>query len=532
MADRPTPMDAVVVGAGFAGLYMIHRLRSQGLSVRAFEAGSDVGGTWYWNRYPGCRCDVPSLEYSYSFDEKLQQEWHWRERYGSQPEILAYANHVAERFALRQHIRFDTRVSAAHFDAASDRWRVETDAGEVVTARFCIMATGVLSSAHTPAIPGSERFAGELYHTGNWPKGPVDLRGKRVAVIGTGSSGIQAIPVIAEQAAHLYVFQRTAQFSIPARNRAANPEEERRVKADYARFRAENYRQPGAVRRPGAVPSVLEVTPEERLARFEQAWQEGGTNFLRAFGDLMETREKNEFAAGFARNKVREIVKDPAVAEMLISDQVIGCKRICLDTGYFETYNRPNVTLVSIKDHPIERVTPRGLVANGVEYAVDCIVFATGFDAMTGAMTRIDLRGRDGQTIQQKWSRGPDNYLGLALHGFPNLFMICGPGSPSVLANMVIHIEQQVEWIGDCIAYLARNGLVSIEAEAGAERGWVEHVNRIAGGTLFPTCNSWYLGVNIPGKPRAFLPYAGGFHTYTDKCDEVAAGGYEGFRLT
>jgi cyclohexanone monooxygenase len=523
-------VDAVVVGAGFAGLYAIYRLRALGLDVRAFEAGGDVGGTWYWNRYPGCRCDVPSLEYSYSFDEKLQQEWHWRERYGSQPEILAYANHVAERFALRPHIRFDTRVVAARFDEESLRWHVATDAGEAITARFCIMATGVLSSTHTPAFPGIDAFGGALYHTGNWPREPVDFAGKRVAVIGTGSSGIQLIPVLAEQAAHLYVFQRTAQFSIPARNRPASPEEGRRVKADYARFRAENFRQPGAVRRPAEVISVLEASQEERLAQFEQAWQAGGTNFLRTFGDLMETREKNEFAAEFARGKVREIVKDPAVAEALISDQVIGCKRICLDTDYFETYNRPNVSLVSVRDRPIERVTPRGLVANGTEYAVDCIVFATGFDAMTGALTRIDLRGRGGQTIQHKWSRGPDNYLGMALHGFPNLFMICGPGSPSVLANMVIHIEQQVDWIGDCIAHVERSGLASIEAEAGAEREWVEHVNRIAGGTLFPTCNSWYLGVNIPGKPRAFLPYAGGFHTYTDRCDAVAAGGYTGFR--
>jgi len=523
--------DAVVVGAGFAGLYMIHKLNSLGLSVRAFEAGSDVGGTWYWNRYPGCRCDVPSLEYSYSFDEKLQQEWNWTERYASQPEILAYAQHVAERFGLREHIAFDTRVISAVFDEAALRWQVATDAGDRVEARFLIMASGVLSTTHTPEIPGIERFEGAIYHTGNWPKQSVDLEGKRVALIGTGSSGIQAIPVIAEQAGQLYVFQRTAQFSVPARNRPLSDAEQREVKADYARFRAENFRQPGAVRRPGDVVSVLEVTPAQREEQLERAWQTGGTNFLRAFSDLMETREKNEFAAEFARARVREIVKDPSVAEALISDQVIGCKRICLDTDYFETYNRPNVTLVSIQDRPIEAITAKGLIANGVEYAVDCIVFATGFDALTGAMTRIDLRGRGGQTIQQKWAEGPSNYLGLALHGFPNLFMICGPGSPSVLANMVIHIEQQVDWIGDCIASLEQRGLASIEAEADAERAWVEEVNRIAGGTLFPTCNSWYLGVNIPGKPRAFLPYAGGFHTYTDRCNEVATGGYRGFRL-
>jgi cyclohexanone monooxygenase len=532
MDDVAPQVDAVVVGAGFAGLYMLHKLRSLGLSVRGFEAGSDVGGTWYWNRYPGCRCDVPSLEYSYSFDEKLQQEWNWTERYASQPEILAYANHVADRFGLRPHIRFDTRVVSAVFDEASLRWRVASDAGDRVEARFCIMATGVLSSTHMPEIPGIERFGGALYHTGNWPKEPVDFAGKRVALIGTGSSGIQAIPVIAEQAGHLYVFQRTAQFSIPARNRPLGADEVQRVKADYARFRAENFRQPGAVRRPGDVVPVLSVGPEEREAQLEKAWQEGGTNFLRAFSDLMETREKNEFAAGFARAKVRGIVKNPAVAEALLSDQVIGCKRICLDTNYFETYNRDNVTLVDIHDRPIEAITKRGLVANGIEYAVDCIVFATGFDALTGSMTRIDLRGRGGQTIQQKWAEGPSNYLGLALHGFPNLFMICGPGSPSVLANMVIHIEQQVDWIGACIAHLEHEGLVCIEAETGAERDWVEQVNRIAGGTLFPTCNSWYLGVNIPGKPRAFLPYAGGFHTYTDECDRIAARGYAGFRLS
>ena len=531
MAAAPVDVDAVVVGAGFAGLYMIHKLRSLGLSVRGFEAGSGVGGTWYWNRYPGCRCDVPSLEYSYSFDEELQQEWHWTERYASQPEILAYAEHVADRFALREHIRFDTRVVSAIFDEGSLRWRVTTDRGDRVEARFCILATGVLSSAHTPQIPGLESFEGAVYHTGRWPHEPVDFSGKRVALIGTGSSGIQAIPVIAEQAAHLYVFQRTAQFSIPARNRPLTAEEEQGVKADYARFRAENFRQPGAVRRPSDVVSVLDVTAEQRRIQLETAWQEGGTNFLRAFSDLMETREKNEFAAEFARAKVREIVKDPAVAEALISDQVIGCKRICLDTNYFDTYNRDDVTLVSIRERPIEAITRKGLIADGVEYEVDDIVFATGFDALTGAITRIDLRGRGGQTIQGKWAEGPANHLGLALHGFPNLFMICGPGSPSVLANVVIHIEQQVDWIGDCIAHLEERGLASIEVEADAERSWVEQVNRIAAGTLFPTCNSWYLGVNIPGKPRAFLPYAGGFHTYTDVCNAVAARGYEGFRL-
>ena len=524
--------DIVVVGAGFAGLYAIYKLRQAGLRVRGFEAGANVGGTWYWNRYPGARCDVPSMEYSYKFDEELQQEWQWTETYAAQPEILAYANHVADRFELREHFSFNTRVSSAHFKEEDSHWLVTTDSGEQLSARFCIMATGVLSCTNTPAFPGLDDFTGDLYHTGNWPPEGVDFSGKRVAIVGTGSSGIQSIPVIASQAEQLHVFQRTAQFSIPAQNRPLRAEEIAQIKANYRQFRRENYAQPGGVRRPENVPPVLEVSEHEREELLEAAWLRGGTNFLRCFSDVMQSREKNAYAADFAKRKIHDIVKDPALAEKLTPDQVIGCKRICLDTDYFDTYNRPNVELVDIKDHPIDRITPTGISTNGIDYEFDCLVFATGFDAMTGTLSRMDIRGRDDVSIQQKWSEGPHNYLGMTLHRFPNLFIVCGPGSPSVLANMISHIEQNVEWICDCIEYLDDNQHSTIEATAQAEAQWVAHVNEAADKTLFPTCNSWYLGVNIPGKPRVFLPYAGGFHMYTARCDEIAERGYEGFVLS
>ena len=525
-------VDAVVVGAGFAGLYMLHRLRQSGFSAQAFEAGGDVGGTWYWNRYPGARCDVESMEYSYSFSEALQQEWEWTERYAGQPEILRYANHVAERFDLRRHIAFRTKVTAAVFDEEANRWRIDTDTGTRVAARFLIMATGCLSSANTPDFEGLGSFRGATYHTGRWPHEEVCFSGKRVGVVGTGSSAIQAIPVIAEQAAHLTVFQRTPNYSIPARNGPLDPEFAREIKAEYARFRARNYRMHagfGSKTPPNNAPA-LDDDAATREANYAARWQRGGFGFLGAYNDLLLNPQANETAAAFARARIRETVADPETAELLCPDNVIGCKRPCLDTRYFETYNRPNVCLVDARAHPIERITPAGIVAGGEEHALDCIVFATGFDAMTGAVLGVDIRGCDGLPIQRKWEAGPRTYLGLCTAGFPNLFLISGPGSPSVLTNMICSIEQHVNWIADCMERLRADGVATIEATPEAEENWVAHVNAVANLTLYPTCNSWYLGKNIPGKPQVFMPLVG-FPAYVDKCDAVAATGYDGFQL-
>jgi len=529
--------DVVVVGAGFAGMYMLHRARGIGLSVRVFEAGDGVGGTWYWNRYPGARCDVESMEYSYQFSEELQQEWEWTERYATQPEILDYANHVADRFDLRRDIRFDTRVVSATYDDSTCRWTVRTrDASGAEaedTAQFLIMATGCLSSARTPDFAGLDTFEGPTYHTGRWPHDGVDFTGKRVAVIGTGSSGVQSIPIIAEQARELVVFQRTASYSVPAYNKPLDEAEIRAVKSNYAEFRARNSLMPTAIgsRLPVPEASALGVEPVERDRVYEQRWEQGGLPFLGAFIDLLFDRNANETAAEFVRAKIREIVKDPEVAERLSPQTVIGCKRLCVDTGYFETFNREHVELVDVGSEPISEITPRGLRVGSREFEFDCIVFATGFDAMTGALLSIDIRGRDRRTLRDAWAEGPRTYLGLGSVGFPNLFTISGPGSPSVLTNMIVSIEQHVNWITDCIEYLRDNGYRRIEATLDAQDAWVDYVNAVADFTLFPSCNSWYLGANVPGKPRVFMPLLG-YPTYVEKCDDVAAKGYEGFALS
>jgi cyclohexanone monooxygenase len=520
----------VVVGAGFGGLYMLYRLRQLGFSARVFEAGGGIGGTWYWNRYPGARCDIESLEYSYQFSAELEQEWRWTERFATQPEILRYIEHVADRFDLRRDIQLDTPVRAARFDERLGRWTVESERGST-SARFCIMATGCLSSTNIPAFAGRDSFAGATYHTGRWPHEGVDFSGRRVAVIGTGSSAIQSIPLIAEQAAHLTVFQRTPAYTIPAHNGPIDPDFLREVKDDYAGFRQRNAALPFGANFPLNEVLAMQATPEERERQYEARWQRGGLGFITSFGDLLLDRESNATAADFVRRKIREIVRDPAVAEKLSPKQVIGCKRLCVDTGYYATFNRPNVTLVDVSETPIEAITPRGIRAAGVEYEVDCIVFATGYDAMTGALAKIDIRGRGGRSLQDKWAAGPRTYLGLGTAGFPNLFIITGPGSPSVLSNMVPAVEQHANWIGDCLAYLRANGLGRIEATLAAEDAWVDHVNEVASLTLYPSCNSWYVGANVPGKPRVFMPYLG-FPPYVAKCEEVAANGYDGFEVT
>jgi cyclohexanone monooxygenase len=530
--EQQQTVDAVIVGAGFAGLYMLYRLRGLGLSAQVFEAGKGVGGTWYWNRYPGARCDVESMDYSYSFSDELQQEWRWTERYSSQPEILRYINHVADRFDLRRDIQLETRVTAALFDEATGRWTVRTDRGHEVSAQFCIMATGCLSTAQKPQFEGLEDFTGKWYHTGYWPHEGVDFTGQRVGVIGTGSSAIQSIPIIAAQAAHLFVFQRTPNFSVPAHNAPLDPEYERTVKASYAEFRrqARESRVGFVVERNDK--SALEVSDEERTREYEARWQRGGLGFSSTFNDLLISKDANDTAAEFFRAKIRSIVRDPAVAETLVPKHYpLGTKRLCVDTSYYATFNRDNVTLVDLKKTPIETITPEGLRTSEQAYTLDSIVFAIGFDAMTGSLLAMDIRGRDGRTLKDKWAEGPKTYLGVAVAGFPNLFAITGPGSPSVLSNMIVSIEQHADWIADCIAYLREHDRTRIEATAEAESEWVQHVNDVGHATLYPQANSWYMGANIPGKPRMFMPYIGGVGVYRQKCDEVAAKGYEGFLL-
>jgi cation diffusion facilitator CzcD-associated flavoprotein CzcO len=524
--------DALIVGAGLAGVYMLHRLRALGFSARVYEAGSGVGGTWFWNRYPGARCDVESMDYSYSFSEELQQEWRWSERYAAQPEILAYINHVADRFDLRRDIEFNTRVIEAVFDEANGRWSISTDRGERVSAQFCIMATGCLSAAQIPRFPGLETFEGDKYHTGHWPHEGVDFAGRRVAVIGTGSSAIQSIPIIAEQAAHLFVFQRTPNFAVPAHNAPLDSDYERQVKANYVDFRrAQRESRIGFVVE-SREESALAVAEEERQREYEKRWNRGGLGFGATFADLLTDKAANDTAANFFRAKILTIVRDPAIAETLTpKDYPIGTKRLCVDTNYYATFNRDNVTLVDLRKNPVEAITPHGVQTRDAHYSVDAIVFATGFDAMTGALLNIDIRGRAGRSLRQTWEAGPRTYLGIAVAGFPNLFMITGPGSPSVLSNMIVSIEQHVDWIADCIRYLRESGRESIEASVEAQDAWVSHVNEIGHMTLYPQANSWYMGANIPGKPRVFMPYIGGVAAYRQKCDEVAAKGYEGFEL-
>ena len=532
LADLERNFDLIIVGAGFAGMYMLHRARGLGLSARVFETGSGVGGTWYWNRYPGARCDVESMQYSYQFDEDLQQEWQWSERYSPQPEILEYANHVADRYGLRADIQFNTRVDWAHFDDGTGRWRVGTSDKLEWTAQFVVMGTGCLSSTNKPNFPGLDEFRGDTFHTGQWPHKDVDFTGKRVAVIGTGSSAIQSIPIISEQASHLTVFQRTPNYMVPAHNRPLDLVYEAEVKADYAALRDRARLRPGGIDIEINLDSALEANHQELQERFEEKWACGGFGFIGSYGDLMLDQTANDTAAEFVRNKIREIVDDPKVADLLCPDNVFGCKRLCVDINYWQTYNRPNVTLVDVSDESIECLTSKGLRSRGDEFEFDAIVFATGFDAMTGALLRIDIRGLEGKKLADKWVEGPKTYLGLSIAEFPNLFTVTGPGSPSVLTNMLPSIEQHVDWIADCIAYMRQNGFERIAPEPAAEAGWVEHVRETAGLSLRANCSSWYVGANIPGKPRVFMPYMGGYPAYLEKCADVVAKGYDGFAFS
>lgn len=528
-------LDVVVIGAGFAGLYALHRFRDGlGLETRVFETGDGVGGTWYWNRYPGARCDSESFYYSYSFSEALEQEWTWSSKYPEQPEILAYLEHVADRFDLMRDIRLGTRVVSAVYDERSASWTVETDRGDRIVASFVVTAVGCLSAANLPDIPGRNRFAGESHHTGAWPQEGVRFAGKRVALIGTGSSGIQATPVIAAEAEHLTVFQRTPNFTVPTRNKRLDPEATAWIKRNYRGIRRKTRESVAGFPYDPIDRSAFDVTDEEREAIFEALWQEGGFKFMwGSFNDLMRDRRANDLAADFIRRKIREIVKDPETAENLCpTDHPWGSKRPPIDTDYYVTFNRDDVELVDLRQEPIVEITTQGIRTERTGYPVDMIVYATGFDAMTGSLLRIDIRGVGGLPLAEKWPEGPRTYLGLQVAGFPNLFTITGPGSPSVLMNMPVAIEQHVDWIADCIAWMKERGIRRIEADPEAEQAWVEHVNEAARSTLFYEARSWYLGVNIPGKPQVFMPYVGGGRVYREKCNAIAAAGYEGFRLS
>lgn len=535
LVREPVELDALIIGAGFAGLYQLLRLRDHlHLSVKTLEAADGVGGTWYWNRYPGARCDSESHVYWYTFSQDLMREWEWSERYPGQAEILRYLNFVADRFDLKRDIQFNTRVTAAHYDAAANRWRVRTNTGESFVTKFLITAVGCLSTANVPRIPGLETFQGDWYHTGQWPHEGVNFTGKRVAMIGTGSTGIQAAPVIAAQAKHLTVFQRTANYSVPARNVPLTPDFKHYVKQNAAEIRATTHQTYNGMAFKVEDRKAVETPPEEREKIYEAAWERGGLQFRASFQDMLVSKEANDTAADFIKRKIRSIVKDPATAAILSDiDHPYAAKRPPIDTNYFETFNRPNVSLVDVKATPIEQIYEDGIRTTINEYPVDIIVFATGFDAMTGPLLRLDIRGKDGLALQDVWEAGPRNYLGLQVAGFPNLFTITGPGSPSVLCNMPVAIEQHVDWITDCIRHVQEKGMQRIEPRPEAVEKWVAEVNEAAGRTLLPLAkHSWYLGANIPGKPRVFMPYAGGLIRYREICQTVAARDYEGFVLS
>jgi cyclohexanone monooxygenase len=529
-------LDAIIVGAGMAGIYAVYHLRRLGLSVRLFEAGSSVGGTWYWNRYPGARVDIESMEYSYAFSEELQQEWEWSERYAGQAELARYFEFVTDRFDLRRHMQFDTRVDAARYDEAADEWVVETSDGGTHRARFCVMTTGLLSAPNKPDIPGLESFAGAVYHTGLWPKEKVDFTGQRVGVVGTGSSAVQAIPLIAAEAAHLTVFQRTPAYAVPLRNHPMPDEYQRKVKADYAEWRRkERHESFGgwvAVHYAPVEPVAtlaLDATPEARQALYEDRWRNGGLALYNVYPDVYVNREANETLAEFVRGKIRERVQDPATAALLTPDYPILMKRLIADTNYYETYNRDNVSLVDVSRQPVERITPGGVMVGGQEYACDSLVLATGYDAMTGALTRMHIEGRNGAMITGHWAQRARTYLGLMCAGFPNFFIIDAVGSPSVVFQPVFVAEEQINWVGDCIRQLHASGRRCIEAAASAEDAWGEECERALQATLFPTVNSWYVGANIAGKSHMGLIYLGGMAEYRRWMNDEAAHAYPGF---
>lgn len=526
-------VDAVVLGAGFAGLYMLHQLRSKGFSTIVYEAGDGVGGVWYWNRYPGARCDIESIYYNYTFSKELYEEWTWTSRYPEQAEILRYLNYVADRFQLRTDIQFNTRVTAAHFDEERHKWMIYLNDGQYILTKYFITGIGCLSAANVPNIQGLQQFTGKWYHTGHWPHEKVDFTGKRVGIIGTGSSGIQAIPVIAKEAEQLTVFQRTPQYTIPARNHAYDEDFIKETKQNFEAIKHSMRNSVSGTPFAQNQQSAMEDRDDRRQEVFEKAWAQGGFAFSATYHDLLTNEQSNEKAAEFIRSKIRQIVKDPVVAEKLCPKYMYGTKRQVLDSDYFETYNRENVLLVDVKESPIQKITGEGIQTADNHFDLDIIIFATGYDGMTGPLFKIDIQGRNGVTLKEKWKGGAavQTYLGLTTAGFPNLFMITGPESPSVLVNMPIAIEQHVEWVAECMQYLREHDIDLVEPTLEAEEAWSKHCQEVANATLYVKGDSWYTGANIEGKPRSFLIYLGGFDYYTKYCKEVAQNNYEGFKL-
>ncbi|MFT3814908.1 MAG: NAD(P)/FAD-dependent oxidoreductase [Acidovorax sp.] len=534
MSQDTKVVDAIVIGAGFAGLYAIKRIRDAGFSVQAFEAGDGIGGTWYWNHYPGARVDLECWDYSYSFSPELQDEWEWSHRYPTAQELMAYLEHVADRFKLREQIQFNTRVDSAEFIEAENLWLARTSDGKQLKARFLVPATGGLSVPKPPEIPGIETFKGEAYHTGRWPRQEPTYEGKRIGVIGTGSSGVQVIHSLAGKCKHLTVFQRTAVFVVPAKNHPLTPEMRQRARATYAERRALSRITRFGIAAAMPNDSALDATPEERQAKFENAWVNSQLlGFRQCFGDILSNTEANDMVAEFIRGKIRETVKDPETARKLLPYGFpFGTKRPCLSDTYYSVFNRDDVTLVDLKETPIVRVVPKGIETTEGLIELDMLIYATGYDALTGALTHIDVRGIGGRKLTDKWDEGAKTYLGLMTAGFPNLFTVTGPGSPGPLANMSMSIEQHVDWIADCMVYLRNHGIVRIDTEPAQENAWMDHVQEVVSRTLYEKANSWYRGANVPGKPQIFLPYLGGHGNYRNKCNEVAAMGYQGFVLT
>jgi len=526
-------LDVIIVGAGFSGLYMLYKMRKMNLKALIIERASDAGGTWFWNRYPGARCDIESIEYSYSFSDELQQEWNWSNRYSDQSEILDYINYVVKKFNLKENIVFNTSVKSATFDENLKNWIVETDS-KSYSSKFCVMATGTLSSIKQPNFDGLENFKGDWYVTGEWPHEKLDFTSKKVAIIGTGSSAVQSIPVIAEEAKNLTVFQRSPNYTIPANNRPLTEKELSNAKSSYDQIREKaKYTRAGIGYNQFEERKLLDLSSEEIKKELSNRWKIGGQEiFTAGFTDVGVNVEANKIVADFVKSKIKEIVKDPNVAELLSPEDAIGCKRLCADTNYFETYNRENVELIDLNSNPINSITENGILTKNKEFKFDTIIFATGFDAMTGALQAIDITGKNGKKLKQVWKDGPKSFLGLLINGFPNLFTVTGPGSPSVLTNMMVAIEQHVEWISDCINFLSKSNLNEVEADELFQIEWMDHIEEVAKNTLRYTCNSWYVGANVPGKKRVFMPYAGGFGKYREKCDEIAENNYSILRIS
>ena len=533
MNQHNEELDVIIVGAGFSGLYMLYKMRKMNLKALIIERASDAGGTWFWNRYPGARCDIESIEYSYSFSDELQQEWNWSNRYSDQSEILDYVNYVVKKFNLKENIVFNTSVKSATFDENLKNWIVETDS-KSYSSKFCVMATGTLSSIKQPNFDGLENFKGDWYVTGEWPHEKLDFTSKKVAIIGTGSSAVQSIPVIAEEAKNLTVFQRSPNYTIPANNRPLTEKELSNAKSSYDQIREKaKYTRAGIGYNQFEERKLLDLSSEEIKKELNNRWKIGGQEiFTAGFTDVGVNVEANKIVADFVKSKIKEIVKDPNVAELLSPEDAIGCKRLCADTNYFETYNRENVELIDLNSNPIKSITENGILTKNKEFKFDTIIFATGFDAMTGALQAIDITGKNGKKLKQVWKDGPKSFLGLLINGFPNLFTVTGPGSPSVLTNMMVAIEQHVEWISNCINFLSKSNLNEVEADELFQIEWMDHIEEVAKNTLRYTCNSWYVGANVPGKKRVFMPYAGGFGKYREKCDEIAENNYSILRIS